>query len=191
MHTNSRDGFLLQMLQLLKDFDPPAPLERVTILPTKEPDTTEILFMSSDVSKTQEDVSLSAEVLLHYIRSLNSTKITVTNGVVHWDGKLHIPLDRPRPKHVNKSILNSFSLIGPDLCASSESSLCPVNSLCVSTLGSYACVCQHGHYDVSSVVEPPTAARPLCYGMPIKSSTHVQIQRLYFLSSSLSYYNST
>lgn len=79
---------VVQLQELLKDFDQPARVELVTIVPAEEPDKTEILFMSYDASKTKEDVPLSVEDLLDYIRSLN-TNITVTNRVIHWDGRCH------------------------------------------------------------------------------------------------------
>lgn len=55
-------------------------------------------------------------------------------------------------------------LSGPDLCASAEHALCPRNSLCINTLGSYTCVCQHGYYDVSSFIKSPVASHPVCNG---------------------------
>lgn len=52
--------------------------------------------------------------------------------------------------------------LGPDMC--SKQPLCPPDSLCVSTLGSYVCVCQRGHYDVSAFTDSAAASRPLCKG---------------------------
>lgn len=54
-------------------------------------------------------------------------------------------------------------LLGPDLCASKQP-LCSHNSLCINTLGSFSCVCQHGYYDVSSVTERAPASHPVCQG---------------------------
>lgn len=63
-------------------------------------------------------------------------------------------------------------LTGPDLCTSATETLCPRNSLCINTLGSYSCVCQHGHYDVSSFIKPPVASHPACNG-----EAHIQRNR--------------
>ncbi|XP_018552655.1 uromodulin-like 1 [Lates calcarifer] len=125
-----------KLQELLKDFDQPARIELATFEPAEEPDKTEILFMSFDASKTEEDLPLPVEDQLDYIRSLNATNITIRDGVIHWDGH--------------------------DLCASAQHTLCPRNSLCLNTLGSFTCVCQHGYYDVSPVIEPPTASHPVC-----------------------------
>ncbi|XP_035537038.1 uncharacterized protein LOC118342556 [Morone saxatilis] len=125
-----------KLQKLLKDFDQPTRIELATVEPADEPDKTEILFMSFDASKTEEDVPLPVKDQLDYIHSLNTTNITVKDGVIHWDG--------------------------PDLCASSSQTLCPRNSLCINTLGSYTCVCRHGYYNVSSFFEPPVASHPVC-----------------------------
>ncbi|CAK6959968.1 uncharacterized protein LOC122975499 isoform X2 [Scomber scombrus] len=122
-----------KLQELLNGFDQPARVELATLEPADEPDKTEILLMSFDASQTEEDMPLSVEDQLDYIQSLNTTDITVKDGVIYWDG--------------------------PDLCAKT---LCPRNSLCINTLGSYTCVCQHGYYDVSSVIEPPVSSHPLC-----------------------------
>ncbi|XP_056223909.1 uromodulin-like 1 [Seriola aureovittata] len=125
-----------KLQELLKDFDKPARVELAAFEPADEPDKTEILFMSFDASKTEEDVPLTAEDLLDYIGSLNATNVTVTDGVILWDGH--------------------------DLCASSKLTLCPRNSLCINTLGSFMCVCRHGYYDVSPVIQPAGASHPVC-----------------------------
>lgn len=76
-----------QLQGLLKDFDQPARIELATFEPAEEPDKTEILFMSFDASKTEEDLPLPVEDQLDYIRSLNATNITIRDGVIHWDGR--------------------------------------------------------------------------------------------------------
>ncbi|KAF3859643.1 hypothetical protein F7725_022042 [Dissostichus mawsoni] len=43
-----------------------------------------------------------------------------------------------------------------------ERYVCPSDSLCINTFGSYTCVCKHEHYDVSSVSEPLPTSNPLC-----------------------------
>ncbi|XP_028427026.1 uncharacterized protein LOC114550440 isoform X1 [Perca flavescens] len=125
-----------KLQEMLNDFHQRARVELVAIEPAGEPHKTYILFMSFDASKTEEDIPLPVEDQLDYIHSLNTDHITVTDGLIYWEG--------------------------PDLCASSKQTLCPLNSLCINTLGSYACLCQHGYYDVSSVVDPPVASHPIC-----------------------------
>ncbi|XP_040028878.2 uncharacterized protein LOC120817111 isoform X1 [Gasterosteus aculeatus] len=122
--------------ELLKDFSQPVRIELASFEPADDPDKTEVLFMSFDASETERDVPLSVGDLLDYIQSLKTDDVTVTDGVIHWNG--------------------------PDLCASSKRPLCPRNSLCINTLGSYTCVCQHGYYDVTSIMEPPVASHPVC-----------------------------
>ncbi|KAK5849358.1 hypothetical protein PBY51_009008 [Eleginops maclovinus] len=122
--------------ELLSGLDPPARVEVATFDPADDPDKTEVLFMSFDASTTDKDIPLPVEDQLDYIRSLNRSDWTVTDGVLHWDG--------------------------PDLCASFQGYVCPSGSLCINTFGSYTCVCKHGHYDVSSVSEPLAASHPVC-----------------------------
>ncbi|XP_068163619.1 uncharacterized protein [Antennarius striatus] len=124
-----------KLQDLLEGFGPPVRIEVTSLVPADEPDKTEILFMSFDASQT-EGVPLPAEDQLDYIRSLNATDVFVTDRVIHWNG--------------------------PDLCTSPQQPLCPRNSLCINSLGSYLCVCQHGYYDVSSIIESPAASRPVC-----------------------------
>ncbi|CAJ1055608.1 uncharacterized protein LOC117805478 [Xyrichtys novacula] len=125
--------FKEKLQTIFKDSDPPARIELATFDPADEPDKTEVLFMTFNASQSEEDVPLSVGDQLDYIKSLNFTNITVTDGVLHWEG--------------------------PDLCASSK---CPRHSLCINTLDSYMCMCQHGYYDVSSVVKPAAVSLPLC-----------------------------
>ncbi|XP_041637324.1 uncharacterized protein LOC121505835 [Cheilinus undulatus] len=125
-----------RLQELLQDFSHPARVEITTFEPADKPDQMEVLFMSFNASKSDEDVPLSVEDQLEYIHSLNTTNFSVTDGVIHWDG--------------------------PDLCASSKHKLCPHHSLCINTLGSFICICQHGFYDVSSVIKPRAGLHPQC-----------------------------
>ncbi|XP_035003445.1 uncharacterized protein LOC118101637 [Hippoglossus stenolepis] len=125
-----------KLLELLKDFDHPARVELATVEPAEDPDKTEILFMSFDASQTDEDVPLPVDDQLDHIRALNATNITVRDGVIHWDGQ--------------------------DLCSASKHKVCPRNSLCINTLGSFTCVCKHGFYDVRAVSKPWVASKPIC-----------------------------
>lgn len=70
-----------------------------------------------------------------------------------------------------------LALLGPDLCASKQP-LCSHNSLCINTLGSYSCVCQHGYYDVSSVTERAPASHPVCQGT---ETSHQSLKPMYFI----------
>lgn len=165
---------VLQLQELLKDFDLPVRVELETFEPAAEPDKTEVLFMSFDASAAEEDVPLPVEDLLDYIDSLNTSNMMVSDGVVHWVGRSR----RKNQLNLFNSLFIEFRLIlfccilfsltvclsGPDLCASSRRTPCPLHSLCLNTLGSYTCVCQHGHYDVSSVMKRPAGSRPVCNG---------------------------
>lgn len=76
----------LQLQELLKGFNQPARIELATFAPAEEPNKTEILFMSFDATNTEEDVPLSVEDQLDYIRSLNTTNFVVKDGLIYWDG---------------------------------------------------------------------------------------------------------
>lgn len=54
--------------------------------PATEEDKTEVVFMSFDASIQDEDVPLMVEEQLDHIQSLNLPDITVTGGVIHWNG---------------------------------------------------------------------------------------------------------
>ncbi|XP_047431511.1 uncharacterized protein LOC125000160 [Mugil cephalus] len=127
--------YINKLQELLEGFDQPVRIDSVNFEPANEPDKTEVLFMSFDASKGKEDVPLSVKDQLDYISSLNTTDFTVKDGVIYWDG--------------------------PDLCAS-DPTLCPRNSLCINTLGSYSCVCQDGFYDTSPFTQRPVASHPVC-----------------------------
>lgn len=77
---------VLQLENLFKDFDEPIRIELATVEPADDPDKTEIAFMSFAASKT-ENVPLPVEDQLDYIRSLNTSNITVTDLVINWDGR--------------------------------------------------------------------------------------------------------
>ncbi|XP_034382705.1 zona pellucida sperm-binding protein 4-like [Cyclopterus lumpus] len=125
-----------KLQELFKDFSQPARVELASFEPADEPDKTEVQFVSFGASQPEGDVPLSIEDQLDYIHTLKTDTVTVTDGVIYWNG--------------------------PDLCASSKPPPCPRNSLCINTLGSYSCVCHHGYYDVSAVISPPAASRPVC-----------------------------
>ncbi|XP_030006581.1 uromodulin-like 1 [Sphaeramia orbicularis] len=123
-----------KLKDLLEDFKPTR-IKLAGIEPADDPGKTEFLFSSFDATIMDEDVPLSVPAQLNYIQSLNAPNITVTDGAIHWEG--------------------------PDLCASEQIS-CPLNALCINTLGSYICVCHHGYYDVSSVMKHPVPSHPVC-----------------------------
>lgn len=78
----------LQLQELLIGFDQPVRVELATFEPAFEPDKTEFLLMSFDASeKTEDSVPLLAVDQMDYIRSLNTTDITVRDGVIHWSGE--------------------------------------------------------------------------------------------------------
>lgn len=77
---------VLQLENLFKDFDQPIRIELAFIEPAADPDKTEITFMSFAAAKT-ESVPLPVEDQLDYIRSLNTSSITIKDLVVHWDGR--------------------------------------------------------------------------------------------------------
>ncbi|XP_061570886.1 pancreatic secretory granule membrane major glycoprotein GP2-like [Cololabis saira] len=122
--------------ELLKDFDQPALIELDSVKPSDEPEKLEIVFQSFDASEAERRVLLPVSDQLSYIDSLKVPNIAVKNGIIYWDD--------------------------PDPCVGSKQPLCPHNSRCINTLGGYSCVCRQGYYDVSSVLAPPTASRPVC-----------------------------
>ncbi|XP_015830610.3 uncharacterized protein [Nothobranchius furzeri] len=124
--------FKHKLQELLEDFEQPARIELESFKLADE--KTEIKFWSFDASKT-EDVQLPVDDQLNYISSMNFPNVSVRSGVIYWEG--------------------------PDFC-SSRQLLCPQNSACINTLGSYLCVCQHGYHDVSSFIEAPAALHPVC-----------------------------
>ncbi|KAM3588284.1 uncharacterized protein V6R79_025369 [Siganus canaliculatus] len=135
-----------KLQNLLKDFDKPVRLELASIAHADKLNETEIHFTPFEASSA-EDVLLAAEDLLDYIHDLNAPHVTVKHGVIRWDG--------------------------PDLCAASKLTLCPHNSLCVNTLGSYTCLCRHGYYDVSSFLE--ASSHPVCNGNGLFSQCQTKL----------------
>lgn len=161
---------VLQLENLFKDFDQPIRIELTFIEPAADPDKTEIAFMSFAASKT-ESVQLPVEDQLDYLRSLNTSNITIKDLVVHWDGRWRWkPAQLPQSWSCKSSASSPgiypcfLCLTGPDLYVSSKETVCPRNSLCINALGSYTCVCRHGYYNVSSFVKPPVASRLVCNG---------------------------
>lgn len=69
----------------MRDFEQPIRIELAAIEPADEPDKTDIVFVSFDATKT-DNVPLPVEDQLDYIRSLNTSDLTVTDFVIHWDG---------------------------------------------------------------------------------------------------------
>ena len=78
---------VLQLQELLRDFDPPARVELVALDPAEEPDRTQAMFLSFDASQPDVDMPLPVEALLDYIRSLDVDNVTVADGVIRWDGR--------------------------------------------------------------------------------------------------------
>ncbi|RVE56363.1 hypothetical protein OJAV_G00220460 [Oryzias javanicus] len=126
--------FTKKMQELLKDFSQPVRVELESFEAADDPQT-EVWFQSFDASRA-EKVPLPVSDQLHHIEFLKDPNITVKDGVIYWNA--------------------------PDLCASSQHHLCPPHSMCINTLGSFSCVCDHGYHDVSSVMAPAAALRPVC-----------------------------
>ncbi|XP_029901587.1 uncharacterized protein LOC115355077 isoform X2 [Myripristis murdjan] len=122
--------------QMLGGFHRAARVQLGAVQPLDEDGRTQIVLKSFDASVTDADVPLPVADQLDHIQSLQLPNITVSHGVVSWDG--------------------------PDECASSKQSVCPSDSLCINTLGSYMCVCRHGYYDVASAIVPSVASPPVC-----------------------------
>ncbi|XP_024857903.1 uncharacterized protein LOC108249374 [Kryptolebias marmoratus] len=126
--------FKNKLQELLKDFDQPVRVQLDSFEPADEPSRTRVLFRSFDGSN-KDDLVLPIDDQLNHISVLNPPNIAVRNSIIHWEG--------------------------PDVCVSQQP-VCPPHSLCINTLGSHMCVCQRGYYDVSSVIDPASASRPLC-----------------------------
>ncbi|XP_053719512.1 pancreatic secretory granule membrane major glycoprotein GP2-like [Synchiropus splendidus] len=124
------------MQKIMDHYDPPVHVEVASIEPlSDELDQTRIVFMSFDAANTESGFPLPAAQQLEYLMARHLGNITVSDGVIHWTG--------------------------PDLCSSRRR--CPRNSLCLNTLGSFACLCQQGYYDVSPVLQMKTPRTPVCH----------------------------
>ncbi|KAK6314560.1 hypothetical protein J4Q44_G00140890 [Coregonus suidteri] len=125
--------------ELLKEYPIKTRVELVAFEELEGESKTKITFQGFDASITDADLPLPPDEQLDHIQSLQSPNITVKDGIIYWDD--------------------------PDECATPDLNRCDSNSLCVNTLNSYTCVCQHGFYDVGpAFVPPPTpASHPVCY----------------------------
>uniref|UniRef100_A0AAZ3P6Q1 Uromodulin-like 1 n=1 Tax=Oncorhynchus tshawytscha TaxID=74940 RepID=A0AAZ3P6Q1_ONCTS len=125
--------------ELLKEYPVKTRVELVAFKELEGKSKTKITFQGFDASITDVDLPLPPGEQLDHIQSLQPPNITVKDGIIYWDD--------------------------PDECATPELNRCDANSLCVNTLNSYTCVCQHGFYDVGpAFVPPPTpASHPVCY----------------------------
>ncbi|KAM9704970.1 uncharacterized protein ACNS7B_001363 isoform 1-T1 [Menidia menidia] len=128
--------FKEELKELLKDFHQPAHIDLDFFELANEPDKTEILLQFYDASKSKENVPLPVNDVMDYLNSLNNPNISIKKGVVYWEGLA--------------------------MCASSKQPLCPLNSLCINTLGSHLCVCKLGYYDVGAITDPNAASQPVC-----------------------------
>ncbi|XP_014064281.2 uncharacterized protein [Salmo salar] len=125
--------------ELLKEYPIKTRVELVAFKELEGESKTKITFQGFDASITDADLPLPPGEQLDHIQSLQPPNITVKDGIIYWDD--------------------------PDECATPDLNRCDANSLCVNTLNSYTCVCQHGFYDVGpAFVPPPTpASHPVCY----------------------------
>ncbi|XP_051912052.1 uncharacterized protein LOC127594123 [Hippocampus zosterae] len=124
------------LLDLLSDVRPPIRVEVVGMEPAFEAKKTQVHVMLFDASHQDDNMPLPVQFHADYIESLDNAYVSVRDGLVYW--------------------------LGPDLCAPSRRALCPQNSQCVNTLGSFHCACNLGYYDVSAVLQPPVPSYPLC-----------------------------
>lgn len=157
---------VLQLQSLLEDFDHPIRVELVSVEPVGN--KTETVFVSFDASQNKS-APLPFDKQWEYFHTLNASDITVADWVIYWDGESKTnPLVESEifyKAQIDVWVLSHlFVFTGPDLCASSQHTLCPQNSLCINTLGSYICVCKHGYYDVSAFITPHVASHPVCNG---------------------------
>ncbi|XP_049617620.1 uncharacterized protein [Syngnathus scovelli] len=124
------------LLELLREVRPPIRVEVTGMDPAFETSKTEVAIMLFDASHEDDDMPLPVHFHMDYIHSRDHAYVSVRDGVIYWDG--------------------------PDLCASSTRALCPHNSQCINTLGSFHCACKMGYYDVSAVLQAPVPSRPVC-----------------------------
>ena len=104
-----------------------------------------------------------------WTRPTSQSEMGSFTGTVGDDGENQCTLVKyhcqsPVSIHTSRQFIILF-LSGQDLCSASKHKVCPRNSLCINTLGSFACVCQHGFYDVRAVSKIRGASKPICNGI--------------------------
>ncbi|XP_061662672.1 uncharacterized protein LOC133493380 isoform X2 [Syngnathoides biaculeatus] len=124
------------LLQLLSEVRPPIRVEVMGMEPAFDANKTEVQVMLFDASHRDDDMPLPVRFHVDYIESRDSPYVSVRDGVLYWDG--------------------------PDVCTSTTRALCPQNSHCINTLGSFHCVCNPGYYDVSAALQGPVPSDPVC-----------------------------
>ncbi|XP_077401021.1 uncharacterized protein LOC144035305 [Vanacampus margaritifer] len=124
------------LLKMLSKVRPPIRAEVTSMEPATAMNKTLVQLMLFDASHKDDDMPLPVMFHMDYIKSRDNANVSVRGRVLHWDG--------------------------PDLCAASAHTLCPQNSQCINTLGSFHCACNSGYYDVSAVLQPPVPSHPLC-----------------------------
>lgn len=150
----------------MENLSPSIDVEVATFEPAEELGKTAISFVSFD-SEENDYMPLLADEQLDYIKSLGRSDLTVKDQVIYWEGMLQQSKHFLWMDFIFRALVYvtfPFCLSGPDLCALVTSwTLCPQNSQCINTLGSYSCVCKPGYYDVSSLVKP-SVVHPVCNG---------------------------
>jgi len=78
---------VIQLQELLEGFGLPARVELTSFEPADEPDQSEVQFVSFDASRPEGDVPLSITDQLDHFHSLQTDAMTVTDGVIYWNGR--------------------------------------------------------------------------------------------------------